>query len=315
MKMEIAAIKSAKETSEHNLKANLEAEKVVSEKLIMDFQQHKSDSKKATKELQDALAKLQEERKADTTNLDQIRREKKELEIFFAAQIAEKDAKVATLTSECAAITTSMTAKLEALAEKLDASERKCALSEEAFNQEADRSESLQKQVQREKEVVANLTEKITEKDAKIEGLETRLDGKVNADAFDAERIELQLAIQRVEKLLHSKAAEAKSLRKQLIDMRGQIRTLLRIRPRLEDEVDSNVALEIVTDGSVVLEQNKIKMKSSSTTLTLCLVKMRPRSKCTARLRLSSSPSLTVTTRAFLPTARQALENVHYGWS
>ena len=80
-----------------------------------------------------------------------------------------------------------MTAKLEALAEKLDASERKCALSEEAFNQEADRSESLQKQVQREKEVVANLTEKITEKDAKIEGLETRLDGKVNADAFDAE--------------------------------------------------------------------------------------------------------------------------------
>ena len=41
--------------------------------------------------------------------------------------------------------------------------------------------------------------------------------------------------------------------------MRGQIRTLLRIRPRLEDEVDSNVALEIVTDGSVVLEQNKNK--------------------------------------------------------
>ena len=49
MKMEIAAIKSAKETSEHNLKANLEAEKVVSEKLIMDFQQHKSDSKKQQK--------------------------------------------------------------------------------------------------------------------------------------------------------------------------------------------------------------------------------------------------------------------------
>ena len=34
---------------------------------------------------------------------------------------------------------------------------------------------------------MANLTEKITEKDAKIEGLETRLDGKVNADAFDTE--------------------------------------------------------------------------------------------------------------------------------
>ena len=235
----------------------LQAEKEATEQILSDFTKFQRSAEKNEAKLAEKVKALEALQDLSAANMQRETAAKRSQVEKHARLLKEKEAESEKLSGEFEAFKASMQIKIAAMEKETKKSGMDTKKLEAALRDEIEAKQKEASILESEKQRVQRLKAKIAEKDSELQSLRDMLSGKVDADIFDKERKELQLAIQRVEKLLHSKAAEARSLRKQLIDMRGQIRTLVRIRPKLETEVEENVALEIVADGSVVLEQNK----------------------------------------------------------